>query len=200
MQISTLQELWDYCEFCPLCQSAGRQITISFVPSDGMSKLEWKKKNEDLIVKLSFKIGSFRFWARFNIDCLNNSFIFSLEDLNVPIDSEATHTAAMYLTGDCLVCNCTYALSKANLDLLTGQISNIRVTREGLHILSESDKFHILVYHKKNELRISQYVTMDDDVDTLIDLNKVITLPMIDLDLTNIPRLVSKIKTMIIFS
>lgn len=193
--LNTLQEVWDYCAICPICQSV-REVNTYISPSTAFYIDSLIKVESTLNIAGHFKFlhAPPIFRANLSINCLNNSFNWHLSDSFL---QEYVSSFDLRMTGDCHHCNCTYCNAEADFDYQTNTISNIRIDRDGYRLLSEPDKFHIVVHYPNNEMGISRICGSGTD---LIDLNEVVRLPIIELDFTRIAETINKIKTMIVFS
>lgn len=207
--LNTLQELWSHCLFCPICRDVVRDVEVSVGPDEAFSITKWEKDNHILKLDCIFKAKKQKYRTVYSINCLDNSFVVDI--------SEPTHTSAssdtykrvdkasapyffFYIYSDCRKCDNTHTNSSdLELDLLNRKVTNIGLEREGIYLLTEKDKYHLTLCHDSNEIELSK-MFYDEGMDTLVDDNKTINLPLIDFDFSNIKKVVNKIKTLLVFS
>lgn len=208
--LNTLQELWEYFEFCPICQDFNRKVdqlmavsVLSPVSGPILPDVQYIKHPYNLLISGSIKIGTNTYSSSFNIDCIQNTFYFDLKEFISFTNTVFPDRIAFYLGAECLRCNCSHINSYFFLDINNNTVCYLKPQKEVIHLLSEIDKFHIQLRHSENKMAISRY-HLDDIMylgpKSIVDDNKVIILPMVPLDFTDIPKVVKRIKTMITFS
>src|SRR5271157_2831845 len=70
----TLQELWAYCLFCPICQKDVRTIEISVGPEPIFDIFEYKKEGNLLQLRCTYQNKRNRYSTNYDINCQDNSF------------------------------------------------------------------------------------------------------------------------------
>lgn len=205
-QFENIQELWDYCAYCPFCMRNCREMAVSVGPDNVFILVEFKKQNHRLLLECTFKSKRHIYNVDYDINCLDNSFDVTVPRVQeVPAGETANPDKAkkayffFFIEGICRECSCTSAHgADLELDLLGKQISNIELERESLYFLECEDKFHVSPIHDRNVMLVSRcYV---DDEFGISDSEKTIELPLVKLDPTDQAKTVSKIKTYILFS
>jgi hypothetical protein len=198
---NNLQEFWDYFEFCPICQQNNRHIyQIGFLPPY-VAKETFTKQSEILHIAAVFSINQHAYSGTLQLNCQNNTFNFSLKEFIFLTNAKFKNILSCYLKADCFHCNCSYIHGLIQLNLLTQTISNFDIVREVVHLLDYEDKFNIQLKFKDNEMQISQYTSLnigENNQPLLVDDNQVMTLPLVPLDFTNIPKVISRLKTMML--
>ena len=206
---NTLQELWDYCLYCPVCQRNCRQIHLSVGPDDTFIIVNFDKVDSFLNLQCIFKTAKSRsFSLNFKIDCQNNSFdseVYSVSSGNSPQAKDIYFF--FFLEGLCPECNCSSAHSlDMELNFHRKKISDIGLELEDFCLLKAPNKFRIdIVYHttKPDTMIISKIRTTPNDPHAeieFIDDHKSIELPVIKLDFSDQTKLSNRIKTLILFS
>jgi hypothetical protein len=218
---NTFQKLWNYCLFCPICQEPSRTISISIGPDEEWRLTEFQKEGselklfttctifdsdepEDPELRRKFrKLNSCS--ATFIIDCDNNTFVlqgnrFAFNDEDPKLVELAKKNATyIYLHAKCNRCDNTYLdTMDIGLDPISNTLSNFQIEREGAYLMSEKDKFHISLQHDRGLMSVSRM--FESILSNIVEDEKVIDLPLVNLDFSNAPKVVNKIKTLILFS
>lgn len=200
-----IQELWDYCSFCPVCQGA-RRISVSVGPDEVFSLKNLHKQDETLHLVCIYKKKQNLYTVEYHIDCNTNLFDVSVtnvevivEENQIPIGRVTKAYFYLYIHAKCYECECS-SLDSIDLEfgIVDKKITNIQLDREVFRLLNEPDKFNITVIHDKNVMLVSRCHEFDEeDYD---EDSKAIRLPLVKLDLINQAKVVNKIKTLILFS
>jgi hypothetical protein len=202
---NSIQELWDYCSFCPVCQGA-RQISVSVGPDMVFSLKHMHKEDETLHLECIYKKKQNLYTIQYKIDCNTNLFDVSVANVEVLVEKNQIPFAKVakayfyiYIRSKCHECGCS---STDSIDLEFGivdkKVTNIQLDREVFRLLNEVDKFNITVIHDDNIMLVSRCYEFDEeDYD---EDSKAIRLPLVKLDLLNQAKVVNKIKTLILFS
>src|SRR6202790_4152350 len=74
MQFNTLQELWDYCERCPVCHQNGRTMSVSVGPDAVFNLYYWHQDKATLLLQCEYYHKSTVYSIEYTINCLSNSF------------------------------------------------------------------------------------------------------------------------------
>src|ERR1700722_1895367 len=202
--LNTVQKLWAYCLFCPICQDMTREVHVSVGPDEVFKLLRSKKDNHIIHLNCSAQIKKQKYKANFCINGLDNTFTFVISDLpgsgfySSPLSVEKAKTPYFYfyVQSNCKRCHCTSVFSSdLELDLLRKVITNIGVERETVILLNESDKYHLSLEYDENQMIISRYTEEDEDLDEEGSLDKEFITSLIDLDFSQPSKVVRKIKT-----
>jgi hypothetical protein len=193
---NTLQELWDYCLICPICQNSSRRILISVGPDLVVSLNHFRKQDSSLFLQCSFNKKNNYYIIEYNIDCNTNLYDVTVTNrhINAP-HHQMTDQKVMqayfyfYIQSSCDKCVASATYS-ADLELLQDEkrVFNIELERE--HFVLADDMTHRL--------------TVLYDRDVMLASNdahqKSVELPILNLDFSDQPKLINKIKTLILFS
>lgn len=200
--LNTVENLWDYCLFCPICQKKIREITISVGPDEVFELTSFEKNENSLILNCSTKIRNNIYYCRYDINCNSNKFQFSVLGASTLPTELAINRASspyfyFYIYSNCTECGLSYLNSNdLELDLLDDKVVNIGLEREGIHILNQNGNFLISISYGSNNMLISRVLLEDG-----IYVNgKPSTFPIADFDFSNPGRVINKIKTMLLFS
>jgi len=211
--LNTLQELWEYCQFCHICQDYTKNINatpssvklISNSLKQASFSFSFKKGPSELEFVDDFEIEENNIYSgNVLIDCHNNTFTSDLSNFIDFIKPNVKRFYSISLYGDCFICNSTHINASITLDFSQYIVNEMRIYNESIHLLSEPDKFHVTIDSANNKMHISKYMFINNLTSpgrtAIVDTSKIIILPLVDLDFTNIPKVVSRIKTMITFS
>jgi hypothetical protein len=198
---NNVQELWNYCSFCPICQN-NREISVSVGPDAVFTLNSFSKLNSILELQCEYNKRRNIYSVEYKIDCNSNQFEISVT--NVREGDPETRLAFpkvekayfyFYIQSSCQQCNCSTAHgTDLELDVLERKVSNIALERETFRFLNEQDKFHISIIHDQNVMLVSRCYGFDREDE------KSISLPIVKLDLSNQSQVINKIKTLILFS
>lgn len=190
---------------CPLCQNTERDIILTVGPDVNFGITSYDKIETQLKIVCNYRRTEFEksglHTATFLIDCAQNTFQVEAAGSETEIVEAAQQAYFfIYLHANCERCFESY-LNSADLefDAEKKSISNIQMDREGIYIAHEKDKFHISMSHDRNVMSVSR-VYYHAELDTEIDDENIIDLPLVNLDLSNPEKVISKIKTLILFS
>jgi hypothetical protein len=206
-QFNNIQELWDYCAYCPFCMRNCRKVFVSVGPDDVFILVDFKKEDSNLLLECTFKSKRHIYNVDYNINCLENTFTVEVPRVQeVPPGEKANPDRAksasffFFVEGLCKDCHCTSAHgADLELDLLDKKISKIALERESLYFLECKDKFHVSPIHDRNVMLVSRCYVEDEELG-FTESDKTIQLPLVKLDPTDQEKTVNKIKTLILFS
>lgn len=192
--LNTVQELWSYCLYCPVCKDICRDIQVLVGPDDHYQVVFSEKEDHILSIQCLYGRKHKSTHITYNIDCLNNTFEIE-GDVNRIDDSYCY----FYIQSDCRQCNATYT-NGADLELNqeTKQVYNIGVEREGVYLLSTKDKYHLTLQYDNNTMLVSK--CFEDEEGMIIDDNKVCNLPIVNIDFSKPRKAAHRIKTLLVFS
>ena len=182
---ATIQELWDYCERCPLCQ-ANRDVSISIGPEHQIRLLSFTK-NQHLLLRCQLFSDKYEY----QIDCQDNTFTVSgYELINKSV------VPYIYLQSSCS--NCVSASTYSHDMLLmnrTKVITDIFLERESFALIDGNTRLSVNVLHTNvNNPRIMISAIFPDQWFHPIDL------PLFDLDVSDQVKAVQRIKNLMSFS
>lgn len=200
--LNTVQELWSYCLFCPICQDITRDLHISVGPDEAFKLIAHKKDNHILHLQCIFQRTSLSYKVNYTINCLDNSFLLDIsepETSNSNVDKASAPYFYFYIQGDCKSCNSTYASSKdLELSLLNKKIENIGIELEGVYLLGKESHYHITMAYEDKEMLITR--CHEEDGMIMEDSGKPFRLPIMEFDFSQPNKVINKIKTILLFS
>lgn len=204
---NTVQELWDYCSFCPICLRSCREICVSVGPDSVFILVHSQKKKNDLYLQCTYKNKRNIYSVDYNINCLDNTFKVKVPKVQELPAGEIANPKKVekayfffFLEGLCRECNCTSAHGlDLELDIVDKKISNIGLERESFYLLEGKDKFHVTPIHDRNVMLVSRCYVDDEEIG-FSESDKTIELPLVKLDLSDQTKATNKIKTLILFS
>jgi hypothetical protein len=203
---NTVEELWDYCLFCPVCQDPDRYLDITVGPDEHFEIEDWEWNDNQLRLNCSFRFdrtykksraGSYG--ASYLIDCQQNTFKLTTNGPDPVIADRAVGFEFFFhIFAKCQKCNYSY-INTVDLELNGNDhtISNIQMDRESAYLIGEKDKYHITLSHDRNVMMVSRCQIKDGNLE---DEESVIELPLVNLDFSNHAKVINKIKTFILFS
>jgi hypothetical protein len=194
----TLDELWSFCLYCPICQESSRTILLSVGPDDEFKLTEYQKVDSELKLFCSYhhdpKSSSGAYSVNFIVDCANNTYCVQGGGVDQQVVKKAQDAYFFcYLYGTCYECDRTY-VNSSDLEFRATDktVTNIRIEQEAVYFLE--DKFHINLLHDRNVMVVSPLG------DPMMDDLRNIELPLVNLDFSKVPKVINKIKTLILFS
>lgn len=203
---NTIQELWDYCVYCPICTRNCRKVVISVGPDNSFVLVSHQKEDNKLVLQCTYKRKRQVYSVDYNINCLDNTFSIGeprVVDLANEVVAKPERVKEAYffffIEGICGECTCTSAHSlDLELDLAEKTISNIGLERESFYLFETEDKFHLAPIHDRNVMLVSRCYF--DEKMGFTESDKPLELPIVKLDLSNQAKVANKIKTLILFS
>ena|ERR1700678_3763269 len=193
---NNIQELWDYCLFCPICRENCRDIKVSVGPDMVFIMNSHEKTETMLNFCCNYKSESYTYTVDYKINCIDNTFI-----MTVPVakPNNETYLKAseeyfyFYIQGICKNCNSTAAYGNdLELNVLTKKVTNIKLDLEAFSFYTGtySNMFSLEIDHIENVIWVA----------CLPGDGKYTQLPLFELDFIDQNRTVEKIKTYILFS
>lgn len=200
--LNSIQELWSYCLFCPICQDITRDMQVSVGPDDVFTLSSFEKNNHILTLHTCFRVKKLKYNIKYDINCLDSSFIADISD---PIPSDKVVEGSklpyfyFYIRSNCQICDASHSNgTDLELDLGTRVIKNIGVETDGIYLLKEKTKYHISMEYDNGKMIISK--CFEDENGELLDDNKPFSFPIINFDFSDTKRVVRRIKTLLVFS
>lgn len=199
--LNTLQELWAYCLFCPVCQDIVRDVHVIVGPESNFKLSSYKKDNYLLHLKGYASIRDCKYRVKYVINGLDNSFKLDIEkpEYNQPsVDTASTPYFYFFLVSTCNICNASSAHSAdLELDILRKNVLNIGVSTESIYLLKAKKKYHITLCYDSKQMIVSKCFEEDGQI---IDDNKPFNFPLINLDFSEPKKIINKIQTLLVFS
>jgi hypothetical protein len=199
--LSTLQDLWSYCLFCPICQKASRKAYISVGPDEAFELVSFEKENQFLTINCNLKIKRWNHNAKYIINCLDNTFLFFISDSSSqepPVEKASTPYFFFCIQSRCEDCDDSLVHSNdIELNLLTKTLVNVGLEQEEIYLLNQKNKYHITLSYYNGNMIISKCFEEDGKI---IDDNKPMNFPIVDFDFSNPSKVINKIKTILVFS
>lgn len=204
---NTVQELWDYCAYCPICMRSCREVVVSVGPDGVFILVSSQKKNNNLHLECTYKNKRNIYSVNYDINCLDNTFKVEVPKVQELAPNEVANPKRVkeayfffFVEGLCRDCNCTSAHGQdLEFDLIDKKISNIGLERESFYLLEGKDKFHVTPIHDRNVMLVSRCYVDDEEIG-FSESDKTIELPLVKLDLSDQEKATNKIKTLILFS
>jgi hypothetical protein len=201
-KFNTLQELWSYSLYCPLCKDVVRNMVVSMGPSNVSAVKTFKKVNQFLHVDARFHFFKKKYNGKLIINCVTNTFeiaVEQIEDGDLLVNKSPSSTLYLELQSTCNECANTFVVSSdIDIDLLGKTLSNFSISREGFYLLKGKSKYHVSLDHESNTMDISK--CFEDDSGTIVDDNKPLRFPIINFDFSNTQKVINKIRTLLVFS
>lgn len=204
---NSVQELWDYCLFCPICMRNCREVVVSVGPDGVFILISSQKKDNNLYLQCTYKNKRNIYNVDYNINCLDNTFHVEVPKVQELAPGEVANPIRVkqayfffFVEGLCHECHCTSAHGlDLELDIVDKKISNIGLERESFYLLEGKDKFHVTPIHDRNVMLVSRCYVDDEEIG-FSESDKTIELPLVKLDLSDQAKATNKIKTLILFS
>jgi hypothetical protein len=203
----TVQKLWSYCLWCPVCLDTCRKVHVLDGPDNTFEVTDFSKENEILTVRSLHKTGKFKArpqnlgvkveklkYITHTINCVNNTFTVEADDPEL-----LKMYWFFFIQSDCEKCNSSYANgTDMELNTANNTIFNIGAEREGIYLLSKKEKYHVTMAYDSNAMLVSK--CFEDKDGSIIDDSKVCQLPIVNIDFSKLNKAINKIKTMLVFS
>lgn len=211
MQFDYLQKLWDYCLYCPVCHQNDRTMHVSVGPDTVVDMYYWLQDRNLLLMQCHYHHNTMIYSVEYRVDCTNNTFEVEVSDaklingFNTAVREYKKVEQAyfyFYVQSSCEKCQGTSCYgADIELDMLNKKISNIGVERETLAIANEQDSFLLSILYDSNTMLVSRSTNPNPYARfVMFDDPNVIKLPLVNMDLSNTDKVISKLKTLIIFS
>lgn len=201
-KFNTLQELWSYALFCPLCQDITREVMVTGGPSNVLEVKSQKKTNEILKVQCTAKLAKQSYNIAYYIDCVKNCFTVSITEAQVqdpPVKGASSPIFTLGLISDCRICgNTSMNSADIEIDLLSKKVTNFGVEMEGIYLLNQKTKYHLTLNHTVQQLTLSK--CFEDDDGSIVDDNKTISFPLTHFDFSQPKKVLNRIRTLLVFS
>jgi hypothetical protein len=204
---NSIQELWEYCEFCPLCSKNCRPVDISVGPDMVFKLSSFQKNSDSLDLHCSFGNKSSVYLLDYSINCMDNTFDIQVSDETI---IEPVHVAKskrvkeayffFYVQGICPECECSTANSfDLEFDMLERRVVNIGLERETFSLYGKDEQFYVTLSHDRNVMLVSK-IHQSNKKDGNFIFGPPLELPLVNLSLSDLEKAINKIKTLILFS
>lgn len=221
-KFETLQDLWFYCQQCPICRTAVRSIELSVAPESIFKLISFKKEDNYLkLFCMYYQRKSAKYRINYIIDVITGKYsVQVLELIDTPdiemnadtnLDEEEKYRLRVkasktyfyfYINADCKECKVSFA-SSSDLELSSEKMSltntGIGVERETVYVLLPTDKYHLTMLYDTGKTLINK-CHIDKSSFEIIDDSSTFEAPVINFDFSNLQKVVNKIKTLITFS
>jgi hypothetical protein len=198
---ANIQELWEFCELCPMCQKQSRTIHISAGPEHIWDVVRFSYQNDSIIIFCTYKYKQKRYFVDLKLSNLEKTFDLkfrskSFAPLKEEIILHLKETDLCFdIQSDCKNCQYSTAASESiELDIKNGKFGSLRLEREKFLLEREKDKYLVTFWHGDNTMRVAKWNSQT------FEEGKEIKLPLTTLDLTNQAKVIDKLKTYILFS
>jgi ribosomal protein S27AE len=201
-----IQELWDKCSFCPVCQSGIRLVKHSLAPSTWFGGHSFFKNDNTLLIEAFLKKQCQDQIIRFSIDCQINQFTVGLAvkenqemDAGVSLEEESAwyhlHRSKpfFWLDANCPKCSSHIHSQDILLNLKTQRLENVEVESETIRLAEYKVDFH----PPSNEMDV---VRLEPGQKTTYPLSRHRTVPMMELDFANQEETLERLRIAMVFS
>ena len=190
---NNINELWNYCSYCPICKLSGRDLSATII-SPSLKSLSWTKDNDKLsiVCETLCDIDTddiLKNQINVEIDCANNKILFD----KVLFDTDTF----LYLVARC---KCDMSnISSTNMFFELGEIvSPIGIEQESVFFMNDKENFHLSVFHTSENILFSKLIKNEFFENSFIN-DTIITAPIFHMDLDDSEKCISKLKTIMVF-
>lgn len=191
---NTLQELWGYCAFCPICKKNNR-VVYPVAATDFCRIAEFLKEEIALTLLVEMENPSKDSKKKCDRTILT---IIDCENGSIGSDSIPPVDFSFYLKSKCENCQSYVTTSFIDIIYMDKKISNYRISYEEVYYKKTNNKLHVTFCHDIDMIFASK-ITIDDNNEILHEDNG-FRCPIINLSLTEHEKITNKIKTFLIFS
>jgi hypothetical protein len=205
---NNIQELWDYCSYCPICQKDCCRTDVSVGPDACFNLTSFKKDDVFLDMQCVFKNYHNAYSVEYKVNCLDNTFDVSVDNVQPLLEVEEKPYRKIeeayfyfYIQSYCDECDNVFIFSAdIELDIVDKKVSDLQLERESLYLLKGEDKFHLTLIHDRNVMLVSRCFDSTDNMLAWGEDEKIMELPLIRFDLSDQKNVVQRLKTLILFS
>lgn len=192
--LNSIQDLWNYCNFCPYCKEYCREVKVTIGPEYAISTISFSYSNFSLRLYCVLSgLDQIRF--KFDINCIDNTFDYTglIHDSSydhVYVHDIQQYGVYFYMQGHCSKCRKASSFSKEmKFNYQENKIDNIGLEYDTIRYEYENSQYYLEVAY----LEGITYIGLNHS-------NKYIKFPFIDFDFSDLEKLTFKIKTLILFS
>jgi hypothetical protein len=193
---NSLQELWSYSLYCPVCKNMDRRIDLSIGMDDCFRLIEFRKINQILTIIME-RPQEKNIRAKVEIDCVTNAASrYVYDTLGNPAKEHVTFmTVSTFST--CDDCGSVTNSEDFIVNFMTYDI-HLPIHLENEFIVLNDKKANNRLY-SVNFLHLEEFVEISV-FDKTQESRRPLSVPMFDLDLSNIDKALKRIKTIVLFS
>lgn len=182
-----INELWNYCSYCPVCKLFDRNISALII-SPSLRSISFIKDNDKLFMNCE-TVDNIHVQINIEIDCENNALL----DDKLICETDFY----LYLTAHC---KCDMSnVSSNNMYFELGKISNsIGIEQESVYFINEKEGFHLSLFHTSENILFSKLIKNEYFENSFIN-DAIITTPIFNLDLNDSEKCFNKLKTIMVF-
>ena len=201
--LASIQELWNYCDYCPVCKENNGQLILTMGPDECITLVKHNKTENNLELNCILNVSTNQYTIDFDIDCNNNTFSFDLskpKPTSNAIIEASKPGITLCIQKICQKCNYYYVNgSDIELNILTKNAEEIGIERESAYLIHENDQYHITVSYDSQTLFASKFYIMNGNI---IDDATPFEYPTsnIEIDFNDAKKVIRKIKTLQTFS
>ncbi len=190
-----IQNVWEYCNKCPICQSNCKASIVVY--ADYLKMIGYEKEGNALHIHLVYDQTKRK--VSISIDC--NTHIILAQDI-YDEKFEELYEDRLFLTfhGSCDQCKRFQINSNEILiDLMKNYIdSDNSIQRESFYLSCMEDNFHVSLLYYNSTMIVSRYI--ENKSGEFITTGNVFYGKMVNCDLVNQSKIINKLKTLLIFS
>lgn len=200
---NTLQQLWSYSLFCPICKDICREIAVVSDPYEIWKVEDISKVDNILKVVGTLHIESVLYKFIISFDCVQNNFEYFLPEAyhqNTPFNNFEKPNLTFHLEADCRKCLGSWIITnEISMDFKKKNISSFSLDKEEVWYDS---KFIIHYDYNENSMTIDKIILRSkfsgDELESAF--GKPVKMPSIIFDWQDKKKTLNKIKTMLTFS
>lgn len=186
-KFNNLEELWNYCSFCPICQNNSREMEVSVVEFEDIIKEYSFIKNKEILEIISE-------------DKFQNTYINKINCLTNKVEMMTFPSEFGYFTiaGACDI-HLNRSVSRSHFSLKANvlETSLCCIEHEYFSYLFEDNHILVMFNHNSDKTTIS-FSKIDKSNRYRISLR--ISLDyLLDIDFTNEQNMINKLKTILVF-
>jgi len=197
--MDTLQQLWEYCQFCPICQKPCRDVVVSVGPDDNFRMIDYSKQDNLLHIRCDYYFeDTAQTEVTYIINCDTHKYELQMLDEGMP---ETQFPFYFYLNANC-DCN-NASISSIDIEIkwaeATCQIyERFLIDQEDIYLITGQEGYHITLRSNQSRMVVSKLIF--SRTGGLIDDGVEQTYPFVNFDYTDIDKSIHKLKTIILFS
>lgn len=200
-QFKSLQELWAYCMYCPLCKEMCRNVIPSIGPDDNFFLKTYRKTGRVLLLKNKYSFineygNNINNSLNLSIDCETHTVSQNLFDMGSGEIFYKEINGYIYFIASCNMCDSVIFSKEISFNNHIINVPEIQIESETYLLNNELEEFHISLHHDFNHMDI-----LRKDIDNHEnEYKKPITCELFDLDFNNIEKTLKRLKTIVVFS